>query len=94
MIGGWTPYLPSLATSPFRDTTLPGRQVGEGVSPTLDVIPIIVCGLGASKQIWPLTNLERSREWALEAAGQLDVSGVAWFVGRLASVHRATAQKR
>ena len=32
----WTPYLPSLATSPFWDTTFPGRQVGEGVSPILD----------------------------------------------------------
>ena len=36
---------------------------------------------------------ERSRQWALDAAAQLDASGVAWFVGRLASVHRATAQK-
>ena len=25
---------------------------------------------------------ERSREWAVEAAGQLDASGVSWFVGR------------
>ena len=36
---------------------------------------------------------ERSRQWALDAAGQLDASGVAWFVGRLASVHRATVPK-
>ena len=36
VLGVWTPYLPSLATSPFWDTTFPGRQVGEGVSPILD----------------------------------------------------------
>jgi len=30
---------------------------------------------------------------ALEAAGQLDASGVAWFVVRLASVHRAASPK-
>ena len=36
---------------------------------------------------------ERSRQWALDAAGQLDASGVAWFVGRLASVHRAASPK-
>ena len=68
-------------------------QVGGARQPSLDVLMIIVCGLGASKQIWPLTNLERSRKWALDAAGQLDASGVAWFVGRLASVHRATVPK-
>jgi hypothetical protein len=33
--------LPSLATSPVWDTTLPGWQVGEGVSPTLDVCVIL-----------------------------------------------------
>ena len=33
---------------------------------------------------------ERSREWALNTASKLDAAGVAWFVGRLASVHRAT----
>ena len=32
---------------------------------------------------------EQSRQWALDAAERLDASGVAWFVGRLASVHRA-----
>jgi len=36
---------------------------------------------------------ERSRQWALDAAGQLDASGVAWLVGRLASVHKANAPK-
>lgn len=36
---------------------------------------------------------ERSRQWALDAAEQLDASGVAWLVGRLASVHKATAPK-
>ena len=68
-------------------------QVGGARQPSLDVPLIIVCGLGASKQIWPQMNLEWSREWALEAAAQLDASGVAWFIGRLASVHRATAPK-
>ena len=46
MTGCWTLLLPSLATSPFRDTTLPGWQVGEGVSPSLDVRRIIANELG------------------------------------------------
>ena len=37
MTGCWTLLLPSLATSPFRDTTLPGRQVGGARQPSLDV---------------------------------------------------------
>lgn len=32
----------SLAASPVRDTTLPGRQVGEGVSPALDALWTLV----------------------------------------------------
>ncbi len=36
---------------------------------------------------------ERSRDWAIDTAGQLDASGVAWFVGRLASIHKANASK-
>ena len=34
-----------------------------------------------------------ARTWAIDAAGELDASAVAWFVGRLASVNRATAPK-
>ena len=30
-----------------------------------------------------------AREWAINSAAKLDASGVAWFVGRLASVQRA-----
>ena len=36
---------------------------------------------------------ERSRNWAIDTAGQLDASGVAWFVGRLARVHNANTSK-
>jgi hypothetical protein len=36
---------------------------------------------------------ERSRQWALNTATELDADGVAWFVGRLASVHRANTPK-
>jgi hypothetical protein len=35
MIGFRTPWLPSSATSPVKGATLPGGQVGEGVSPLL-----------------------------------------------------------
>ena len=72
-------------------TTLHEPQVGGARQPSLDVLMIIVCGLGASKLLWLFGNVKRSREWALEADEQLDASGVAWFVGRLSSVHRATA---
>ena len=39
-----------------------------------------------------VSKVHEASQWALEAVGQLDASGVAWFVGRLASVHRATAR--
>jgi hypothetical protein len=32
-----------------------------------------------------------ARKWAIDAADLLDASGFAWFVGRLASVHKANA---
>ena len=34
-----------------------------------------------------------ARQWAIDAAGRLDAVGVAWFTGRLASVHKANAPK-
>jgi hypothetical protein len=36
---------------------------------------------------------ERSREWALDTAAKLDATGASWFIGRLASVHKANAPK-
>lgn len=40
-----------------------------------------------------LSKMEpEAREWALDAAGRLDASGVAWFCGRLASVNRANSK--
>ena len=48
MTGCWTLLLPSLATSPFRDTTLPGRQVGGARQPTLDVSSTIKIMSGLS----------------------------------------------